>query len=233
MNDHFHWTQIVTKEQLDGNISEFRKFSLSTQLLIEISFSSPGYVRFHLISPLIQQSAEKWGLYYLCLPCRVAKLPYLVKNWEETFILSRNRIRCPFLTSFHLPCGFICTLVMVVLQQVLPVATRCVRSSWCGTPQGKSGEKQCSSSSAQRRSCSWKEHPQSCPEHVPASWEPAGAGEEAEAALRNQLGSGRALGAVLGLLHLPCLRLPLPPVSQCCCHKPAKTCTNHVLGKPF
>lgn len=61
-----------------------------------------------------------------------------------------------------------------------------------------------------------KSSPQSCPERVPASWEPAGAGEEAAAALGNQLGSGRALGALLALLHLACPRLRLPLVN---CHR--------------
>lgn len=45
-----------------------------------------------------------------------------------------------------------------------------------------------------------KSSPESCPEHVPASWEPAGAGEEAAAALGNRLWVGQSSGcAALGL----------------------------------
>lgn len=79
-----------------------------------------------------------------------------------------------------------------------------------------------------------KSSPQCCPEHVPAPWGPAGAGQEAAAALGNQLGSGRALGAVLGLLHLPCLRLPLPLVN---CHRAVVITLQNLhkscLGKLF
>lgn len=73
-----------------------------------------------------------------------------------------------------------------------------------------------------------KQGPESCPEHVPASWEPAGAGEEAAAALGNQAWAGQSSG---------CAALGLPWAGSAtwnqCHHKRAKTCTNPVLGKPL
>lgn len=98
---------------------------------------------------------------------------------------------------------FYLQFVMVVLQQLLPVANRSVRSSTrCGVPQGRSGKREWNSSSAQKGAAPEKSSPQPCPEHVPPSWEAAGAGEEAAAALRNQLWVGQSSGCRSGAAAL-------------------------------
>lgn len=77
-----------------------------------------------------------------------------------------------------------------------------------------------------------KSSPQSCPEHVPASWEPAGAGQAA-AALGNQLWLGQSPGCSSGPAALGLPQVPLPLVTSVTVSQACQDLHKSCFGKAF